>query len=244
MVQFESPWWFLALAPLAAFLAWWFWRSYADLSRARGAVALALRAVGLTLIVLALTKPVLMLENTERTILFLIDVSDSVTSESLEDAWTEIAASTQDRKSGENSGVLLFGRSARLVVTPTEQALELTGELRRKLLHQSEEDRIRSRVQEIERSELNEQTRAELAELRGYVTEIEAWREEIGTDGTDVEAACRLARGLIPIESRRRVMIYSDGNANRGDLCASWESSKRPASRPTRACSSAGASPR
>ena len=35
--------------------------------------------------------------------------------------------------------------------------------------------------------------------------ELEAWTTELGTDETDLEAACRLARGLLPIEARRRI---------------------------------------
>ncbi|MCP3917520.1 MAG: VWA domain-containing protein [bacterium] len=218
LIQFESPFQLLWLVPLVPFLAWWYWKSYADLAPTRGRVALTLRSLALLMLVLALSKPVLLLENSDRTILFLIDVSDSVTADALEESWSEIQSYTKDRESGEKAGVVLFGKHPALVVAPKAGELELTGDLKRKLLHESEEERIQTRVQEIERSELTDETRTELEELRSHLAEITAWRDEIGSDETDLEAACRLARGLIPLESRRRVMIYSDGNTNRGDL--------------------------
>jgi uncharacterized membrane protein len=218
MVQFESPWYFLSLAAIVPLLLFWHKKSYADLKPTRLKIATALRTIGLAALVLALARPVLMLENDDRTILFLFDVSDSSNPEALTKAWEEIERATAEMDSGESAGLVVFGRKPALVIPPTSDALALTDELKRKVFHEAEEQRIQLRVQELERSDLGEAERAELDELRGQLVEIDAWRKELGTDGTDLEAACRLARGLIPLESRRRVMIYSDGNANRGDL--------------------------
>ena len=70
----------------------------------------------------------------------------------------------------------------------------------------------------LERSELDEAGTRELADARAQLEEIAAWRDELGTDETDLEAACRLARGLLPVEARRRIVVFSDGLESRGDV--------------------------
>ena len=217
MVQFESPWFFLSLAVLLPMLAFWHWKSYADLKPGRRRVATLLRLAGLICIVTALSRPVLMLENNERSVLFLIDVSESVEPAALEKAWADMQAALEVRDD-EKAGIVLFGRRPAMVISPTEDKIELTDELKRKLFHEAEQERITARVQELERSELGATEETELTELRAHLDEIEAWRDELGVDGTDLEAAFRLARGLLPLEARRRVVLASDGNSNRGDL--------------------------
>lgn len=218
MLQFESPWSFAALGVLVPLVLFWHWRSYADLSVGRRRLTTGLRLLGLVLVVMALAKPVWMLPNEDRAVLFLIDASESVEPASLEAAWAEIDAALLARSDGEHAGVVLFGERPVLAVAPTAEPLEMTPELRRKLFHQAEKERIAGRIQELERTDLNSETEAELGELTKHQAEIEAFREEIGVEGTNIEAACRLARGVMPLEVRRRVMLYSDGNANRGDV--------------------------
>ena len=218
MIQFESAHLLWLLLPLVPFLLFWYRKSYADLSPVRARISLIVRAVSLALIVLALSKPVWMLENHERSVLFLIDISDSVPTASLEDAWTEIQVATEELESGESAGLVLFGRHPRMVLPAQTEPLELTPELERRLFHQREKAALTLRVQELERSQLSEAQKTELEEVRGQLEGIEAWTQELGTDETDLEAACRLARGLLPIEAQRRVVVYSDGNTNRGDI--------------------------
>ena len=220
MIQFESPGWFWALLPLLPFLGYWAARSYADLTRSRVLAAFGLRLLGLALIVLALTRPVLLLENTDRVLLFMIDVSESVPSPALESAWEDVQSFSEAREGGEAAGVVLFAQHPRLVVAPTTGDLELTPQLERELFHAREKERITTRVQELERSALDEAGREELEGLRVQLEEIETWTTELGTDETDLEAACRLARGLLPLEARRRVMVFSDGIESRGDVLA------------------------
>jgi Ca-activated chloride channel homolog len=218
MIQFESAGLLWLLLPLIPFLVYWFKRSYADLSAPRAALALVLRTLALALVVLAVSKPVLMLDNHERAVLFLIDVSDSVPTAALEDAWAEIEATTSELEDGARAGLVLFARRPRMVLPTGNEVLALTPELERKLFHKREKERLTQRVQELERSELSEAQKTELDKLRGELDEIAAWSVELGTNETDLEAACRLARGLLPVEARRRVVIYSDGNTNRGDM--------------------------
>lgn len=218
MIQFESIHLLWLLLPLLPFLGYWYRRSYADLSPRRAVLALVLRTLSLALVVLALSRPVWMLQNEERAVLFLVDVSDSVPTAALEAAWSDIEAATAELEDGARAGLVLFGRHPRMVLPARSEALELTPELERRLFHQREKEAMTARVQELERSELADPQREELEELRGHLEELEAWTTELGTDETDLEAACRLARGLLPIEARRRVVLYSDGNTNRGDV--------------------------
>lgn len=218
MIQFENPAWFWVLLPLVPFLLFWRARSYADLRPGRANVATLMRLLGLVLITMALTRPILLLENSSRSVLFLVDVSDSVPDASVEEAWSRITELTGDLDDNQEAGVVLFAREPRLVATTVGEPLDLTPELVRKLHHAREERTIIARIQELERSDLDEITNQELEELRGHLDEITAWKAELGTDTTDIEAACRLARGLLPYESLRRVMLFSDGNTNRGEL--------------------------
>ena len=73
MIQFENPWILLALVPIVPFLFYWHKVSYADLRLGRARLALLVRMLGLALVTFALAKPVLLLENSDRTILFLIE---------------------------------------------------------------------------------------------------------------------------------------------------------------------------
>ena len=218
MIQFESPLWFLALVPLVPFLTYCAHKSYADLQRRRSLQALALRLVGLALVVLGLTRPVLLLENSERVVLYLIDVSESAPTASLESAWQELSAHAAARDDGESVGVVLFAGHPRLVVAPTAGELTLTDALRRKLFHQREKRALEERVGWLERNELDATQQAELDEARAHLAEIGAWCADLGTDETDLEAACRLARGLLPVEARRRIVVVSDGLESRGEL--------------------------
>jgi Ca-activated chloride channel family protein len=218
MLELESPWALLLLPALLPWL-WWFARkSYADLPSARLRLALSVRLLGLVALVLALARPVLLLENRERVLFFLIDVSDSVPAAAIEEGLARAVEGSRSLEGNERAGLILFARHPRLVVPLGRAAIEDTPELRRRCLHRSEEERLRARRSLLERSELGPAEEAEHAGIGQMLAEIEAWRREIGTDETDLEAACRLARGLAPREARRRLALFTDGNQTRGDL--------------------------
>lgn len=217
-VQFESSTWFWALAALVPLVLFWHRKSYADLRPGRKGLATALRVLGLLAVVMALTRPVLLLDNSDRTVLFLIDVSDSVQSEALDAAWAEVEAATKDLEAGETAGVVLFGGAPELAIAPRREALILDDELRWRLHHRRVEDELRARTAELERGALDDAARAELETIKTKLADLSAHRATLRTEETDLEAALRLARGLLPLESRRRVVLLSDGNPNRGDV--------------------------
>lgn len=217
-LQFESPEWFWALAGLVPLVLFWHFKSYADIRPGRRALATGLRFLGLLCVITALSRPVLQLENSERTVLFLIDVSDSVRSEALDAAWAEVEAATKELESTDRAGLVLFGETPKLFVAPTREPLTLTGDLAWQLHHKRAEQDAKTRIAELERGTLDDAARKELDELQTRIAAIQALRAELGTDETDLEGALRLARGLLPLEVRRRVVLISDGNSNRGDV--------------------------
>ncbi|MGE0707749.1 MAG: VWA domain-containing protein [Planctomycetota bacterium] len=227
MIQLEHPLWLLALVPIVP----WLWvghrRSYADLEPSRARLALASRALGLMLVVLALTRPVLTLTSEEQALVFVVDVSESVPDEALEARWQSIEEQTRRLQPDQRAGLILFAQRPRLAVAPRAAPLDLQGEpgrlLRRQLFHRRERERLRARRQELERGALDPTAQRELQGLAGEEAELERWRAELGVEATDIAAACRLARGTLPRGVRRRVVLVSDGNQNRGELLGELE---------------------
>lgn len=216
MIQFEHPIVLLALVPLAPYLWVCHRRSYADLTPARAATSLALRGLALALVVLALSKPVWTLENRDEAVLFVVDVSDSVRAETLDAAMADVATWTSDLGAGRSAGLVLFGGSPSLVRSPSKDKLDVK-EFASRIQHRRERDRIGERLRQLERGELGEPEKAEMARLLGEQAANESWRKEIAADDTNLEAACRLARATLPAEARRRIVLLTDGNAAKGD---------------------------
>src|SRR5262249_4176613 len=58
---------------------------------------------------------------------------------------------------------------------------------------------------------------AKLDEARKKVGELEQLEAQIGSADTDIREALRLARSVLPEDSRRRIVLLTDGNWTRGD---------------------------
>lgn len=227
MIQFEHPWFLAALIFIAPYLLYATWKSYADLRPGRRYLSLALRMLALTLVVFALSKPVLSLRNTDESVLFIIDVSDSVAPEALDEAFARVQKETASTSLGQSAGILLFAGKPSLAVPLGREKIELTNNLKSHLFHRRERDRIEARIREIERGELKDSDKAELDNLQKEKAAIELWRREIGADDSNLESACRLARATLPAESRRRIVLFTDGNATRGDMSRELLEQKR-----------------
>ncbi|MBI3820744.1 MAG: VWA domain-containing protein [Planctomycetes bacterium] len=218
VIQFEHPIFLLALAALAPFLLYASWKSYADLKPRRKLISLILRAIALACIVFALSKPVLTLRNTDEAVLFVVDVSDSVAPEALDDAVDTIQKQTASLGYGQSAGVILFAGKPNLAFPLERRKIELNESWKRKIFHRRERDRIAARIRELERGDLKPNERSELDKLQIEKAEIESWRKDAGVDDTNLESACRLARATLPAEARRRIVMFSDGNGTRGDM--------------------------
>lgn len=113
-----APRW-LALLAIAPLLALGGWRSLSDLPRAQRALGLVLRTLLLATLALALARPARTTDATRIALVFLVDVSDSVSDADLErararlrEAWTR----RHDRGGGvDDVRLVTFARDARLV---------------------------------------------------------------------------------------------------------------------------------
>lgn len=215
-VQFENPhvlWAFVVLVP---YLLFWARKSYADLTRVRSGLLLFVRTVALSLLLVALAKPILWLENRRAAVLYLIDVSDSVDPDVIEREWKAASEAAAELERGESMGLVLFaGRP--VVVTPLGTApWERDATLDRRLLHRRALEETRERIQAHEREAPTPEVEAELSRLREELAEIERWRKTLEVEETDLEAALRFARSALPEDARRRVVLVSDGNETRG----------------------------
>ena len=218
MLQFETPGFLLALLVLIPFLLFWYRKSYANLKQRAGLLALLIRTLALTSILLALSRPVAILENKDRAILFLLDISDSVSPETLEIAWSEIQEHCSQRSNDELAGLIVFANQPVLLLPLTAGDLELSSEHRQRLFHRRSMESLESQLEELRGLAPDAPGRQEIPELERQIERLDAWTGELGTDQTHLEAACRMARGLLPQEVRRRLVIFSDGNLNRGDM--------------------------
>lgn len=217
MVRFETPEIFWLILPLAALLWFGVKRSYADLSRPRERALLLIRAVGFLSLLLAMSKPVLELENDDEVAIVCVDVSESVDDAALEKALVEIVTASQDLARDEKLGIVLFAEHPRFVRLPSSEKVIRDPALERAVFHRRERDKLKARRTELERSALGESEKVELAKLEVELQGIESWRTELGSGETDIEAATRLARGALPVEARRRVVLFTDGVGTRGD---------------------------
>ncbi|KAA3605153.1 MAG: VWA domain-containing protein [Planctomycetota bacterium] len=218
MIQIESPgafWLAVLLAPLLLFA----WRkSYADLPSSRRWLSLILRSLAFALILFGLSKPLFLLENKDQSILFLLDVSDSSSDAALEKAWQSYQDQTSDLSKDQKAALLVFAGQPRLLQTLQSAKADSETEIEHKIFHRRREKELQQQIQEIERGELTETARLDLEEKQRLLAEIRAWRDDISVAETNVESALRLARGVLPNDTFRRLVLWSDGNQTRGDF--------------------------
>ncbi len=112
-----TPMWLMAVL-FAPFVVWGALRSLADLPRFQLFLAILLRVVLVGTLALTVARIAKSTESTNVSTIYLVDVSDSVTDEAIEDARTAITDAIQHR--GENDvRVVTFARDAR--VLPIEE---------------------------------------------------------------------------------------------------------------------------
>lgn len=217
-IQFENPSVFWILALLVPYLVFCSLKSYANLSRRRGALTLGVRILGLTLVVVALAKPILWLENRSESVLYLIDVSDSVDPDVIEREWKAAVNVTRELASGQSAGLILFAGTPTVAIPATSEPWELTPKLETRLFHRRQKNESPKKIQALERAKPTPESLAEIARLQASLDAATQWRERIHADDTNLEAAVRLARAILPEDARRRLIVVSDANETRGDV--------------------------
>ena len=236
-IYLEHPvylWILVAAVPLLAFAAL---KSYAVAPRGKRIASFLLRTVALTLVVLAVTRPVWRLSKPDQTVVFALDVSDSLDREVLQAAVDHVAAATKELQAHQRAGLLLFGGRPRLVreldgapvaLAPatadgTPDALGLAD----MVFHRAAKDDLKAEILAIERNLSGDDAQGRLERARARLAKVEAFEAELQTTETDVREALRLARSVLPEDSRRRVVLFSDGNWTRNDPAAELEFTAR-----------------
>lgn len=137
--------------------------------RATPRAAVALRALVLTGLVVSLASPQLAGLGGGQSIIFALDLSDSISTRSREDMLRFVREAARHRRPGDRIGVVTFGADAVLEEAPS-------------------------------------------ADPRLAVTSRPA------PAATDLAAGIRTALAALPQSGGRRIVVATDGNANRGDL--------------------------
>jgi Mg-chelatase subunit ChlD len=132
---------------------------------------LAFRILALGLIILALAQPQLPLGRPNRTVMFVVDLSDSIPSDARAVAGEFVRSAARTRQLGDRVGLITFGSEAVVEEMPTLDPQ----------LHFSSHP---------------------------------------PGESTDIARAIRTALAAMPPDGERRIVLATDGNANRGDLSA------------------------
>ena len=221
-----SLWLLLPALPLLAFAAL---KSYAIAGRGRRITSFALRAIGVTLVLLAVARPVWRLQKPDQTVVFALDISDSLSKESVQRAVDHVAAATAKLDAHQRGALLLFGGRPK-VVRQLDSAPIVFGDstpealgLREMALHRAAKDDVRAEILGIERNLAGDDAQGRLERAKQRLARIEAFEADLRTGETDLREALRLARSLMPEDSRRRVVLLSDGNWTRNDPAAELE---------------------
>ncbi|NND01265.1 MAG: VWA domain-containing protein [Acidimicrobiia bacterium] len=110
----QQPWWLLAL-PFALLVVYVVARQGRRVVPARQQrIAVWLRMIGVTLLVLALTQPLLVRSSSERSVLFLLDRSSSVTADARSAQEAFVLRALETASDEDSSAVAVFGSELRL----------------------------------------------------------------------------------------------------------------------------------
>ncbi len=117
----DRPWWLLALGVLPV-LGYWSHRSLAPLGPGRRVVALLLRGLVVSLLVLALAGLNWLIPSDRLAVLFVIDVSRSIPREQLRRAQRWVDSQLAAKPAEDLAGVVYFAGVPRLEIPPVEYA--------------------------------------------------------------------------------------------------------------------------
>ncbi|HVF10337.1 MAG TPA: glutamine amidotransferase [Abditibacteriaceae bacterium] len=117
-LSFTNPWALLLWPPLVAYSAWLVGRSLADLSPLRRRLALAMRVLVITLLVLALAGLQIVRFNRDLAVMFVVDYSDSVAASAKDSASKYIRTAVAKRRPRDRWGVVVFGSEAYIDLAP------------------------------------------------------------------------------------------------------------------------------
>lgn len=113
-MRFEQPWALLAVIPLAAAFLWIARRGRVAVGPGQGGWARRIRLASVVLLVLAAAQPSVVLPSADRSVVFLVDASDSTGTGGVDGAVRAIADSVAQAPSDARWSVALFGAETRV----------------------------------------------------------------------------------------------------------------------------------
>jgi len=223
-VSLVAPGWCWLILPLLVYLWWLSRRSYAQLLPAARRGALVIRGVILTLVLVALSQPVLTRRVSGDHQVYLLDASQSVSAENLQAAMADIsslAEQAQQANPDTRFSVVAFGSSARLLVASEDRWPGFSDDVKDRLLYQTTLpalERERARLIGEGRTSDDEERRR----LERRIRDVTLFRDELAGNRTDVVVGMRLALNCGPRSLPRSIYLLTDGNFNRGSWQDAW----------------------
>ncbi len=217
-MAFEAAWvWWLAPL-LAVHVLWMSRRSYAQLAPPAARASLVVRLVVLLLLVGALSRPSAWTRHHRSELVFLLDVSRSVTAENLEAALEDIdrLASAAARSGRETTlSVAAFGEHATLLVRSERAWNGWPDEMRERILYQTTLPKLYAqRTERISAGDGEGDGGSKALDQR--IAAVESFRDGVAGEHTDLERGLRLALNCGSIADPRTVYLFSDCNLNHG----------------------------
>lgn len=122
-LRFINPWWLLLLPPLL-FLVWrTSRRSLSGLSPRRARTAAWLRTALIVCLVGAMAQPQAIGRLKELTVLYVVDVSKSITADGVKKALDWARKSQKNMGADDRAGIIVFGKDARIEFAPSQGKL-------------------------------------------------------------------------------------------------------------------------
>jgi uncharacterized membrane protein len=123
----SNPWWLLLLPLILPPLVFLSAKSLAGLGTVRRAMAILIRAIVITLIVLAMAEVQTVRRSERLATLFVLDVSQSVPNELKKPLLVYISEATKKRRKDDLAGLIVFAKSPMVETPPSPSELNLLG---------------------------------------------------------------------------------------------------------------------
>jgi len=226
MIALVHPHLLWALLPALLYLLIVAQRSYVEAPLWRRVASALLRALVIACFLVAVAQPHLERTTETRNLLFLLDVSESVSAANKEAALARMRALAAKAPARVEMALLAFARERNLVRSWSHTVADLQPEERAHLLYEAERDRLQQEARTLSAAAADA-TPARLQALEAQRQALQAWQKQFGTDETDLEQALQLARALFPPDAQKRILLFSDGNENLGDSRAGIDALQR-----------------
>ncbi len=214
-MRLEAAWIWFALPPLLLWL-WWFWRrSYAQMGPSGRWVSLGLRLAMVLCLLAALSRPAFIRQSSSQHVLFLLDVSRSVSKENLESGMADIDRLAREATGkGHRASVILFAEQARIIAERLNDWDGWSDADRDLIQHESLVTTLNTELAKLAADGMSESDRDT---LRKRIDALEGFRSEVVGEQTDAQGAIRLAMNTGDVGEARTIYILTDANFNRGD---------------------------